>query len=211
MSRPVKGQNRGTNPRAPRKKIDGTHTAAKWSPERQTKICAALANGMYVKQAAQMGGIQVSTFHAWCQSGREGVEPYVGFLEATTLARVAAEARALQNIQTAANSGQWTASAWILERRFPERWGRSRLSYTDPELVELEKQKAKLEIEALRKRVSGDAVAPAVFIAGSDEYRKFLAEAWGFDRTGKADGAADGEAIALPTRDEEPGSGVAGG
>lgn len=49
--------------------------------------------------------------------------PYVVFVRTTVAARHEAEVRAVSNIVTAGRK-QWQASAWWLERSFPDRYGR---------------------------------------------------------------------------------------
>jgi hypothetical protein len=54
---------------------------------------------------------------------------YLEFLEAVEKARASAELRAVAQIQQAAATGQWQASAWYLERSYPQKWGRK--DYTE--------------------------------------------------------------------------------
>ena len=46
------------------------------------------------------------------------------FLQELKKAEVEGEAVAIQVIRKAASDGTWTAAAWLLERRFPQRWSR---------------------------------------------------------------------------------------
>lgn len=71
--------------------------------------------------------IPKSTAYDWLSWGDEGREPYCRFSDALRKGWAAAEARLTAQIQQhgqADQPGQWTALAWFLERRFPDRYGR---------------------------------------------------------------------------------------
>jgi hypothetical protein len=95
----------------------------KLTPTLQEKICNLLRHGNYVETAARCAGIHRDTFYTWMKKGEEGVEPYAAFNEAVHEALALGEALDLAKIEKAATTN-WTAAAWRLERRFPERWGR---------------------------------------------------------------------------------------
>ena len=61
----------------------------------------------------------------WLQRGRESERRniYSEFSEAVKKAEAAAELRAVSGI-VAAGRRNWTAFAWYLERKYPDRWGR---------------------------------------------------------------------------------------
>lgn len=50
--------------------------------------------------------------------------PYVVFVFQTERAKAAAEISLVQGIQSAATGGDWRASSWMLERMYPDRFGR---------------------------------------------------------------------------------------
>lgn len=97
--------------------------------------------GHYINQACAMVGIAESTYHYWRKTAEE-IEDQVQdgsieeddltesdlllleFLESVKRARAEAEAFHLKNIREAGDTGSWQASAWWLERSFPDRWGR---------------------------------------------------------------------------------------
>ena len=89
----------------------------------QNAMVEAIEAGNYASTAAESVGISSSTHYLWMSKGEEGIEPYVGYMEAIKKAEAEAEMSAVRNIKTHA-ADNWTASAWYLERKFPDRWGR---------------------------------------------------------------------------------------
>jgi hypothetical protein len=93
------------------------------TPETTAKICAALRLGVSQECAATSAGITERSFYIWLEKGREGLEPYVQFLQEVHAAENDAEME-LVNLIKASAQDDWKAGAWILERRHPRRWGR---------------------------------------------------------------------------------------
>lgn len=112
----------------------GRHT--KLTKPRHEGIVRMIASGSYSEIAARANGVGPSTFYAWMKRGENAEvddkgkpidfddERYVEFREAVKEAEAKAEVLAVGRIQQAAASGTWTASAWYLERKYPDRWGR---------------------------------------------------------------------------------------
>lgn len=81
-------------------------------------------DGVSPEIAARAAGIAASTYYLWRSKGRETQDgPYSEFSEAIENAIAECEARALRVIQRAAPKN-WQAAMTMLERRFPDRWGR---------------------------------------------------------------------------------------
>lgn len=106
---------------------------------RPTKLTAELrdtlvelaANGNYRERSAQAVGIGKSTLYGWLERGEADEEAgkpsiYSELLNALTRAEAAAEAEALEAVRKAGAGplGDWRASAWFLERRYPSRYRR---------------------------------------------------------------------------------------
>jgi len=90
-------------------------------------LCEDIAQGFSYEKAALNNGIAASTFFKWMQLGRkpdsEGV--YCHLVNKVVEASDFSEAEALQLIRSAATLGRnWKATAWYLEKRFPEKYGR---------------------------------------------------------------------------------------
>jgi len=108
--------------------------------EIQTAVCKALRAGNNRRASCAFGGICYSTMLNWIKLGDEakrnrdeGVTlddskiPFIEFSGAVQKAEGLAEVEAVAVIQKAAReatSGQWTAAAWWLERKYPDNWGR---------------------------------------------------------------------------------------
>ena len=96
----------------------------KLTPEVQTTIVNALAAGTYLETAAKAAGINQDTLHSWLVNGarcKSGIQKE--FSEAIKKALASAEIRFGATIALASQY-QWQAAAWMLERRYPDRWGR---------------------------------------------------------------------------------------
>jgi hypothetical protein len=56
----------------------------------------------------------------------ESEQKYLLFKRDVDIARAAAEIEAVGEVRDAGKNGSWQASAWFLERSFPQRWARHR-------------------------------------------------------------------------------------
>jgi hypothetical protein len=90
---------------------------SKYTPEREAKIVEALAAGNTRRTAYLTAGIDQRTFERW-------MHRYAAFAASVEKAEAEAESSHVANIKAAAVGGAWTASAWWLERRRNQDWGR---------------------------------------------------------------------------------------
>jgi hypothetical protein len=105
------------------------------TPELIAEMEKYLPVTLYVDTAFDVIGIPRSTWRLWLQRGRKeekrlarprarpkpSEEIYVRFVAAFRKAMAESQARALSAIITASKKN-WTAAAWLLERRWPSRW-----------------------------------------------------------------------------------------
>lgn len=103
--------------------------SSKLTPEIEKTILETIRMGATFAAAADRAGISPDTIQEWRQRG-EGTHPKRGptadlvrFALAVKKAMGDAEVLHVGRI-TKASEKDWTASAWILERRHPERYGR---------------------------------------------------------------------------------------
>ena len=110
---------------------------AKLTPKRVRVVLQAFAEGHSIRVAAMRAGIAALTVKIWLRKGREDADPaYVEFLQNAEWAHALHEEGELQNIHDAANAKgkhegktpQWTASAWQLERKYPEEYARHQVT-----------------------------------------------------------------------------------
>src|SRR5262245_51006007 len=106
----------------------------KLTPQLQEHVCRLVAAGVPKETAARASGLAPSSLRAWPAKGRKGRVVYVAFLAALKKAEAEAEAAAFAVVRTAAPTC-WQAAAWVLERRWPQRYGRDRR-----EIAELRRQ-----------------------------------------------------------------------
>lgn len=89
------------------------------------KIVEGVLKGNYITTVCQSVGIHKTTFYAWKKKGEQGLEPYKEFYDRVTEAEAQAEMDILNVIYTnAIDQGNWVSSAWILERKYPNRFGK---------------------------------------------------------------------------------------
>lgn len=90
--------------------------------EVQEKICESLREGVSREGAANLAGFSGPTVMHWLRDGLKDPEgPYGAFATAYTDAEAELELSAVKRIVI--GKSDWRALAWLLERRFPTRWG----------------------------------------------------------------------------------------
>jgi hypothetical protein len=83
-------------------------------------------SGMNLDGVAYSVGINPTTFYRWMREGRVATEgPYYEFFAVVKKGLAHFEGFCLDNVSTGRRD--WRRWAWLLERKFPERWGRRRL------------------------------------------------------------------------------------
>jgi len=119
---------------------ENKHTGrpTKRTPERAEKILAALRQGMTIATAVRAAGLGLSAFKTWRASDE-------AFAAAIKKAIAEGEA-ALVGVVQRATPKHWQAAAWLLERRWPERWARR-----EPPPVEPREEAVKYDLSRLTK------------------------------------------------------------
>ena len=126
---------------------------SKFTPEVRQKIVNAVRGGNGRETSARLAGISEATLYNWLQRGRQEKRgQFKDFNEAVQKAEAEAEVEAVLLIRQAAIGGQvvsrkttsrttgagetvtrvdetysrpeWQAAAWLLERKYPGRWGK---------------------------------------------------------------------------------------
>jgi transposase len=88
-------------------------------------ILRALRQGAPIRTACHIAGISKSTYYEWCRLGREHPRSaHAAFVLEGSKAISTAELNLIGVIRRAAAKGDWRAALAILERRWPEEYGR---------------------------------------------------------------------------------------
>lgn len=88
------------------------------------RLNQAISVGAYIEDACIFAGISSRQFRRWRELAEQGIEPYAERWEEINKSESQSIVRNLFNIQNASNNGTWQASAWLLERKYPEKYGR---------------------------------------------------------------------------------------
>jgi hypothetical protein len=128
--------------------------------DHKDRLLKAIATGVSYKDACAIAGIDETTFYNWKAKGEKAKSgKFAEFFQDIKKANATATAKHVQNINRAALDGetiietrvvvdedgneidksttkkkiakQWQASAWMLERRRPQDWGRNRVVETE--------------------------------------------------------------------------------
>lgn len=89
----------------------------KYTPETVELIVQALKLGATERLACEYANISQETYYNWKRNKAE-------FLEKVKTAQGQAAVVLLARIQQEAREGSWQAAAWLLERRYPDEYGR---------------------------------------------------------------------------------------
>jgi transposase len=102
----------------------GVSNAGKFTKERRERILGALRAGLPIRRAAGFAGISAQTLYNWLERGAKAPEGEYGkFAQAIEQAQAELTQEMLGHITRAAED-DWRASAHVLERRFPDEWGK---------------------------------------------------------------------------------------
>lgn len=111
----------------------GTHKCTESNTER---ICQLIRLGVRLAQACEAVGVSQRSGYAWMRQGRADERllekdenaalfdtSFLHFLQSVRTAEATCEIRLTALVQRHAQRN-WRAAAWLLERRFPERWSK---------------------------------------------------------------------------------------
>lgn len=104
-----------------------------------TAIIEAMRTGCYKARAIEATGIGETTFYRWMEHGEadveagrktlagrlwEGVQKAEAEAEVDLVARIRSAAEDWEDNEGRVRKGSWQAAAWLLERKYPARFGR---------------------------------------------------------------------------------------
>lgn len=94
------------------------------TPYRVAVIAENIRNGQALRVSCALAGISEATFRRYYRAGAEGDPEWVWLFEEVFKAAAEFEQEAVDAIRTAGTGGTWQAYAWLLERKYPDRYGR---------------------------------------------------------------------------------------
>lgn len=107
----------------PKKRKGGRRPAL--TAEAKEAVLGAVRDSQTYEVAARRAGVAERTLYGWIEKGEAGAAPvYAQFVQELARAKAEAEESIITGIK-AAGRHDWRALAWIAERRYPDRWGRS--------------------------------------------------------------------------------------
>ena len=101
----------------------------KLDKELAERFCKGLSIGLTVKGACDYAGISEQSFYSYMKQAKDDEEKgkksvFTEFFESVKKAKASFRIYHMTKIREAAESGNWQASAWSLERLFPDEYGR---------------------------------------------------------------------------------------
>ncbi len=98
---------------------------SKLTEETKKVLLRGIQAGLPYGLACANAGIHYRTFRNWTKKGEAAKSgEFFQFFQALKRAEAEGALQLIANIRRAGNEGPWQASAWILERRHPEDYGR---------------------------------------------------------------------------------------
>jgi len=87
------------------------------------ELTRLLRAGAFLETAAAAIDVTSATLRNWLRYARKGDKRYEPVARAIQQACAEFEYRTQLCVNAAAEDGDWKAAAWLLEKRFPKRWG----------------------------------------------------------------------------------------
>ena len=114
------------------------------NPDIAQRFLECIELGMTIKASCDYAGIEDDTFFLWQRKAQEDLDAgktsrssqYIRFINEFKKSQSKCQQKHLKVIQKASEHGSWQASAWILERRFPETFAlKNQVDMTDTKIV----------------------------------------------------------------------------
>jgi hypothetical protein len=153
------------------------------TPTLQARVCKLLRGGCNIKTACNICGVGETTFHEWKNRGRCGEETYASFFSETSRARDSFKADLL-NIVVKAADKEARHAEWLLERYWPNEFGRS-----EPREIILVREPAPLRVESQPPQVRTETRWTKKEIPFSKAQLKYISDLRSIPKNG---GDADG-------------------
>ncbi len=118
------------------------------------KAADIIARGNYYKVAIDVLGISDQSWYEWMRQGEMDKSKDIKSLKSEFFESIKkAEADAIdRNLSIIQKAGNWQASAWYLERKYPEQWGKR-----DNVNLTTDKDGFRIEVEYVDGRSDGRA------------------------------------------------------
>lgn len=143
---------------------DDVPTPSKLTDDVREQIARVVRAGGTVELAASVASVSERTLARWMErgqySGRRDA-PYRALRDAVERAHAEHEGILVAQLSRAASKGSWRAAAWLLERRFPERWARTGERPDVSDVDDRDDPLDELDELAPRRRRGGDSLHPA--------------------------------------------------
>lgn len=95
-----------------------------FTPYRVQVIADNVRDGQGLRVACALAGVGESTFREYYRKGADGDPEWEWMFQEVFRAAAEFEQEAIDAIRTAGTGGTWQAYAWLLERKYPDRYGR---------------------------------------------------------------------------------------
>jgi transposase-like protein len=114
---------------------------SKLTPELREEIVSLIKTGNFIEMTCAIAGINKSTFYDWMRRGKESKRHtrYKKFYNEVTQAQAWSEARDVAIISKHAETS-WRAAAWKLERRFSQRWGKTKTKKEEKRSIKVKQE-----------------------------------------------------------------------
>ena len=110
------------NDKAPQRPVGRPPGPTKLTPDLMRSTFQLIQGGMSLENVAYAVGIDPTTFFRWMREGRRATDGALReFFTGVKKALAGFEFICLEAIPT---DSQWQRRAWLLERKFPDQWGR---------------------------------------------------------------------------------------
>jgi hypothetical protein len=92
--------------------------------QKRSRLLDAIRLGSFIEHACAYAGITSRTYRKWRELAEDDVQPYAKLFEEIRYAESESILRRLGRIEKAGIDGTWTADAWLLERKYPDQFGK---------------------------------------------------------------------------------------